>query len=95
MEMELKVECYSGYRADERQLRFRFLRGEDPREFEVSEVVDRWYVVGYECFKVRADDGNNYILRHSLNDDGWHLDSFRQNREEDGQGLSDKRRAEG
>jgi hypothetical protein len=95
MEMELKVECYSGYRADERPLRFKFLRGDDPREFKVSEILDRWYGLGYECFKVRADDGNDYILRHSLDDDDWHLGSFRQNREQGGQGLSDKRKAEG
>ncbi len=97
----LKVECYSGYKADERPLRFtpvapggpppRALRdsgsptlqrsgdGAPPggRAYEVKDVLDQWYGVGYRCFKVRADDNNLYILRHNEADDVWTLDSFR------------------
>jgi hypothetical protein len=43
----------------------------------VEEILDRWYGVGYQCFKVRADDGNIYVLRHSEKEDLWRLDSFR------------------
>jgi hypothetical protein len=77
MGMELQVECYSGYKADERPLRFAFLAKQDGPKFEVNEVLDQWYGVGYQCFKVRADDGNIYILRHQLGEDCWRLDSFR------------------
>jgi hypothetical protein len=77
MDMELQVECYSGYRADERPLRFAFLAKPEAAKFEVKEVLDQWYGVGYQCFKVRADDGNVYILRHQLSEDSWRLDSFR------------------
>ncbi len=109
----LKVECYSGYKADERPLRFTpAVPGGPPpdpsarasgrqaegsgsptlqssgdgapqggRTYEVKEVLDQWYGVGYRCFKVRADDDNLYILRHSEGDDLWTLDSFRSHSE--------------
>jgi len=77
MSLHLKVDCYSGYKADERPLRFSL--GDKPggQVFEVKEVLDQWYGVGYECFKVLADDGNFYVLRHRQVEDNWVLDSFR------------------
>jgi hypothetical protein len=33
--------------------------------------------VDYQCFKVLADDGNFYILRHQQVEGIWQLDSFR------------------
>ncbi len=78
MSFALNVECYAGYKADERPLRFTLGSESRPREtFEVREVLDQWYGVGYRCFKVRADDNNLYILRHDAETDGWTLDSFR------------------
>lgn len=68
---EIHVECYAGYRADERPVRFE-LRG---RWCEVAEVKDRWYSPGFTCFRVRADDGNFYILRHSQGTDTWTLEA--------------------
>ena len=75
MNLLLKVECYAGYRADERPLHFSLAGG--GRDFQVSEVLDQWYGPDYRCFKVRADDGNLYILRHEEQEDIWTLDSFR------------------
>lgn len=69
----IQVACYAGYRADERPLRFTL----GDRTYEVTEVPDRWYGVGYTCFKVRADDGNFYILRHEEEQDRWLLDAYR------------------
>lgn len=77
MDMELHVECYAGYRADERPLRFTFLGKTGMQKYEVREVLDQWYGVGYRCFKVRTQDGNIYILRHQEANDLWLLDSFR------------------
>jgi hypothetical protein len=74
--MEIRVECYAGYKADERPLRF-VTPGRDGRGYEVREVVDQWYGPDYQRFKVRADDGNFYILRHNLEQGLWTLDSFR------------------
>ena len=76
MSLLLQVECYAGYKADERPLRFT-PQAPSARTFEVEEVLDLWYGPDYQCFKVRADDGNLYILRHSAPDDMWTLDSFR------------------
>ena len=72
----IRVECYAGYRADERPLRFE-LRG---RLYEIAEVEDRWYSPGTIYFRVRADDGNFYVLRHDEGMDVWTLDAFRVSR---------------
>ena len=77
MSLHLKVDCYSGFKADERPLRFSYIAKPGGRVFEVREVLDQWYGVGYHCFKVLADDGNFYILRHQEAEDNWVLDSFR------------------
>jgi hypothetical protein len=79
MSLLLKVECYAGYRADERPLRFT-PQTREGRTYEVKEILDQWYGVGYRCFKVRADDEGLYILRHNEADDTWTLDSFRRSR---------------
>ena len=76
MAPKLHVECYAGYKADERPVRFRSY-GKNAPTFEVEEVLDQWQGWGYRCFKVRADDGNLYILRHDEDKDLWLLDSFR------------------
>jgi hypothetical protein len=70
---DMRVECYAGHRADERPLRF-VLRG---RQFEVSELDGRWYSPDASYFRVRADDGNFYVLRHDEAQDLWTLDGFR------------------
>ena len=75
--MRLQVQCYAGWKADERPVRFR-LKG---RDFIVEEALDQWYSPNGVFFKVRADDGNLYILRHDLPTDEWSLESFRQTAE--------------
>jgi len=71
--MMLRVQCYAGRKADERPVKFQM--GE--REFVVEEILDQWYGPGEIFFKVRADDGNLYILRHNSSPDEWQLESFR------------------
>jgi hypothetical protein len=88
MDMELHVECYSGYRADERPLRFAFSTKPDAPKFTVKEVLDQWYGVGYQCFKVRTDGGNVYILRHDLIETNWSLDSFRRIKDNGAEGQA-------
>lgn len=70
------VECYAGHRADERPLRFT-LGG---RHYEVAEVDDQWYSPDSKYFRVRADDGNLYVLRHEERHDVWTLEAFRAER---------------
>ena len=77
MKIDIRVECHAGYRADEYPLRF-ILRG---RLFEIIEVEDRWYSPGTIYFRVRAEDGNFYVLRHDEGMAVWTLDAFRASRE--------------
>jgi hypothetical protein len=70
---EIKVECYAGYKSDQRPLRFTM--GE--QTLEVSEVEDQWYSPSSMHFRVCASDGNIYILRHDEGQDRWSLDAFR------------------
>ena len=72
-QMILRVQSYSGRKADERPVRFQL--GEE--EYVVDEVVDQWYGPDATFFKVRADDGNLYILRHRSGEGEWSLESFR------------------
>ena len=73
--MKVRVECYSGSKADEHPIRFQL----DDRDYFVEEIVDQWYGPSEAFFKVRADDGNLYILRQdqSTPDRSWRLESFR------------------
>ena len=71
--MILRVQCYAGQKADERPVRFQL----DGHEYAVVEVVDQWYSPDDTFFKVRADDGNLYILRRHNAADEWRLESFR------------------
>jgi hypothetical protein len=73
--MKLEVDCYSGRKADERPVRFRL----DGHEYMVEEVLDQWYGPQDVFYKVRADDGNLYILRQQTSepDKLWDLVSFR------------------
>jgi hypothetical protein len=75
-QMKLEVDCYSGRTADERSVRLRL----DGRQYLVEEVLDQWYGPHDAFYKVRADDGNLYILRRetSTPEEAWHLVSFRQ-----------------
>jgi hypothetical protein len=67
------VECYSGYKADERPLRLLLTNG--PRE--VVAIEDRWYSPGATYFRVLVDDGDRYLLRHEDAQDIWTLTGYR------------------
>lgn len=77
MEFEvIEVFAHSGYKANERPTRFR-LQG---REFNVVEIIDRWYEGHPESrepylnyFKVKAEDGKEYILRYNGLFDKWSI----------------------
>jgi hypothetical protein len=57
---------------DEREVRpERFFLAE--RALRVEEVLDRWFGATYTYFKVRAEDGHTYILKHNRTTDSWEL----------------------
>ena len=67
------VECYSGYKADERPLRLHLTDGAR----EVVAIEDRWYSPGATYFRVLMDDGDRYVLRHDEAQDVWTLAGYR------------------
>jgi hypothetical protein len=70
---EIRVECYSGQRADERPVCF--VAREN--EYVVEAVEDKWYSPDATYFRVTANDGNVYVLRHDEAKDVWTMDAFR------------------
>lgn len=70
--MRIHVECYSGYKAEEKPVRFYL--GEV--KHEISEILDRWYGEDYQYFKLSTKDGSQYILKYHLNDDTWELTQY-------------------
>jgi len=70
------VECYAGSRANEVPRAFTY----GDRRIIVAEVVDRWYDGGVypgsprlDYYKIRADDGAEYLLRYNTLFDAWAL----------------------
>jgi len=67
--LEVRVECYAGYRGEETPLSFYL----ETRPIGVMEVLDRWLAPDHRYFKVRGDDGARYILRHDVASGRWEL----------------------
>lgn len=72
----IKVECHSGYKADEYPKCFYW----NDYRFDILEIVDRWYqsdpgpgwpVSNY--YKVETAGGGPYIIKHDLEMDAWYL----------------------
>ena len=72
----IHVECYSGYKANDRPVAFTY----QGRRWEVEEIVDRWYEGGLDpprpeidYFKVKTTDGQVFILRYLSLFDTWSI----------------------
>jgi hypothetical protein len=74
--MKLRVECYSGHKADERPIKFWL----GDAVLFVESIEDQWYGPEAVYFRLRADDGNIYVLGHDETKDEWTLESFRSDR---------------
>lgn len=70
--LEIQVECYAGYRGEQTPVRFR-LRD---RVIDVREVLDAWLAPDHRYFKVRAAEGDTYILRNDVASERWELTMF-------------------
>jgi len=71
---QIQVECYSGYKANERPVFFTF---QEHRQ-EVLEILDRWYEGGVKpddpvinYFKIKTNDGSIFLLRYVASSDCW------------------------
>ena len=56
-EQVVQVECYSGYKADERPVRLKLRDGAR----EIVAIEDRWYSPGATYFRVLVDDGGGVV----------------------------------
>jgi hypothetical protein len=72
-EQVVRVECYAGYKAEERPMRIVF----EAQTLEIAEVEDRWYSPGATYFRVLAESGDRYVLRHDDAQGVWSLTAFR------------------
>ena len=68
----VEVECYAGYRANERPVRLTL--GE--QTLTIVEVEDRWYSPGETYFRVRVEGGDRYVLRYVEAQDDWSLEDY-------------------
>lgn len=73
LEQIVRVECYSGYKAEERPLRIVF----EAQTLEIEQIEDRWYSPGATYFRVLVKNGERYVLRHDDAQDVWSLSAFR------------------
>ena len=69
--MAIRVECYAGYRTEQEPVAFWL--GE--RRVRVRAVIDRWLAPRQRWFRIEADDGNSYVLRHDEASGDWELAS--------------------
>ena len=67
--MQIRVDCYAGYRGEETP---RYIRMAD-NKIEVIKVVDRWLAPDHRYFKILGDDEATYIIRHDSVSGQWEL----------------------
>jgi hypothetical protein len=70
--MEIRVECYAGYRGEQEPRAFWL--GE--RRIAAVEILDRWMAPDHRYFRIRGDDGHVYILRSDEVKGEWTLGAF-------------------
>ena len=70
--MRVKVESYTGDRGVEMVRRLRI----DGRDIEITENIGQWPGPGYRHHKVKARDGNLYLLRRDEGRAEWELTMF-------------------
>jgi hypothetical protein len=73
-EQMIRVDCYSGYKADERPTKLYLAAG---RVLEISAIEDRWYSPDATFFRVVVQGGDRYVLRHTEAQDIWTLVGYR------------------
>jgi hypothetical protein len=71
--LAVRVECYAGHRGE--QMPRALILGD--RRIDVAEVLDAWLAPDYRYFKLRAADGDTYLVRHDERSNTWELTMFR------------------
>lgn len=65
----LSVNTYSGYKGEKTPRSFTL----EGHTLHVQHVIDRWYSETHSYFRVKASDGQRYVLRLDLDEDSWEL----------------------
>ncbi len=72
----VKVECHSGYKADEYPKCYYL----GDIRYDITEITDHWYQSDRDpdwpesdYFKVRTASDSQFILKHELKNDLWYL----------------------
>src|SRR4051812_1959291 len=71
MSIRIYVEAYSGYKANERPMRFYV----DEDTYEISAIHDLWEDPNATFFKVTTTEQKTYLLRYDACEDEWSLQS--------------------
>ena len=71
MSLPIRVDAYSGYKANERPRQFTL----DEEIYEIAAVLDQWYQPYATYFKVQSTKGKTYLLRYDAETDEWTLQS--------------------
>ena len=67
--MQIRVDCYAGYRGEETPRCIRMA----VNKIEIIKVVDRWLAPDHRYFKILGDDEATYIIRHDSVAGQWEL----------------------
>jgi len=68
-DLTFSVETFLGAKGEETPRSF-IIRG---RTYRIDEVVNQWYGENHTFFRVKADDGYRYVLRHETEKGRWEL----------------------
>jgi hypothetical protein len=71
---KITVDCYSGYKINQRPWAFSLGR----KKIKVTDILDQWYGPDHTYFKVLAENKNTYILRYSEAHDLWDVVFFKE-----------------
>jgi hypothetical protein len=72
-EAAVRVECYCGYKGDERPVKLQL----GDQMVEIADIEDRWYSPGATYFRVLLANGERYVLRREDAQDVWTMEAFR------------------
>jgi len=78
--MNIRVECYNGYRRDETPQAVWI----GDRRIAVAEILDRWLAPDHRYFKFRGDDQGIYIIRNNVVSLEWQITFYQDPQMESG-----------
>lgn len=71
--MQIKVECYAGYRGEETPRRLQI----GSCRMDIVEILDRWLAPQHRYFKFKTADGALWIVRHDSQTEQWELTFYK------------------